>query len=136
MCINAKTIPINYNAWSYHTYTSCRTCLTNRMRSISRHIMPLVINSLGRGHTHTHTHTHTHKHADWWSTQDQFLETRRMPGIKIMNFTIALTRWNLQESKDWTFMDNILYTGKCLWCVDYHLVCGWCLNHKFHTVYL
>ena len=34
-------------------YNSCRTCLTNRMGSLSRHIMPLVINSLGRGQTHT-----------------------------------------------------------------------------------
>ena len=33
------------------------------MRSISHHIIPLVINSLGHGHTHTHTHTHTHKHT-------------------------------------------------------------------------
>ena len=30
------------------------------MRLISRHIMPLVINSLGSGHTHTRTHTNTH----------------------------------------------------------------------------
>ena len=29
------------------------------MESISCHIMPLVINSLGGGHTHTHTHTQT-----------------------------------------------------------------------------
>ena len=29
------------------------------MGSISRHITPLVINSLGGGHTHTQTHTHT-----------------------------------------------------------------------------
>ena len=29
------------------------------MGSISRHITPLVINSLGRRHTHTHTNTHT-----------------------------------------------------------------------------
>ena len=29
------------------------------MGSISRHIMPLVINSLGDGHTHTHANTHT-----------------------------------------------------------------------------
>ena len=29
------------------------------MRFISRHITPLVINSLRRGHTHTHTHTRT-----------------------------------------------------------------------------
>ena len=27
------------------------------MRSISRHIRPLVINRLGHGHSHTHTHT-------------------------------------------------------------------------------
>ena len=26
--------------------------------------MPLVINSLGGGHTHTHTHTHTSTHTD------------------------------------------------------------------------
>ena len=30
------------------------------MESISRHITPLVINSLGGGHTHTHTQTQTH----------------------------------------------------------------------------
>ena len=36
------------------------------MRSISGHIMPLVTNSLGRGHTHmnTHTHIHTHTHTN------------------------------------------------------------------------
>ena len=30
------------------------------MGSISHHIMSLVINSLGSGHTHTHTHANTH----------------------------------------------------------------------------
>ena len=30
------------------------------MGSISLHIIPLVINSIGGGHTHTHTHTNTH----------------------------------------------------------------------------
>ena len=34
---------------------SSETCLTNRTRSMSHHIMPLVINALGDGHTHTHT---------------------------------------------------------------------------------
>ena len=36
------------------------------MGSISRYITPLVINSLGGGHTHTHTHTrvHTHTHTN------------------------------------------------------------------------
>ena len=27
------------------------------------HITPLVINSLGGGHTHTHTHTHMQTHT-------------------------------------------------------------------------
>ena len=31
--------------------------------SISHHIMPLVITSLGGGDTHIHTHTHTHTHT-------------------------------------------------------------------------
>ena len=53
-------------AWSDHffleksnlamqDYKSHRTYLTNRMGSISRHITPLVINSLGGGHTRKHT---------------------------------------------------------------------------------
>ena len=36
-----------------------KTCLTNHKGSISHHITPLVINSLGGGHSHTHTHKHT-----------------------------------------------------------------------------
>ena len=32
------------------------------MGSMSYHIMPLVINSLGIGHTHTDTHTDTYRH--------------------------------------------------------------------------
>ena len=45
-------------------YKSHRTYLTNLMGlSISHHITPIVINSLGGGHTNTHTHTHTHTHT-------------------------------------------------------------------------
>ena len=33
------------------------------MGSISHHITPLVINSLGGGHTHTRTHMHTYRHS-------------------------------------------------------------------------
>ena len=33
--------------------------LANHIGSISCHITPLVINSLGGGHTHTHTNMHT-----------------------------------------------------------------------------
>ena len=32
--------------------------------SISHHIPPLVINSLGGEHTHMQKHTHTHTHTD------------------------------------------------------------------------
>ena len=49
-------------------YDSCRTCLTNRMESISRHIIPTVINSLEGGYTNkqtqTQTQTQTHTHTD------------------------------------------------------------------------
>ena len=44
-------------------YKSHRTYLTNRMGSISHHITPLVINSLGIGHTHTYTHIHLRTEA-------------------------------------------------------------------------
>ena len=40
--------------------------------------MPLVINSLGRGHTHTHTKKHTHTHTD----TDIRTETILAPGLK------------------------------------------------------
>ena len=39
-----------------------RTCLANHTRSISHHITPLVIHSLGGGHTDTHTHSRIHPH--------------------------------------------------------------------------
>jgi len=35
-----------------------KTCLTNHKGSISHHITPLVINSLGGGDTHTHAYSH------------------------------------------------------------------------------
>ena len=33
------------------------------MESLSHHITPLVVHSLGGGHTLTHTHAHTHTHT-------------------------------------------------------------------------
>jgi len=56
-----------------------KTCLTNHKGSISHHIMPLVINSLGGGHTHTHAYRHRR--------QKQFQETSRTPGLKIIRFS-------------------------------------------------
>jgi len=46
-----------------------KTCLTNHKGSILHHIMPLVINSLGDGHTHTQAYRHC--------GQKQFQETSR-----------------------------------------------------------
>ena len=51
-------------------YKSCRTCSTNHMGSISCHIMPLVINSLG---VDTQTHIYMNR------GQNQFLKIRCMP---------------------------------------------------------
>ena len=46
--------------------------------------MPLVINSLGGGHTHAHINTQTHKQTHLQtSAQEQFQETRHAPGLKI-----------------------------------------------------
>ena len=67
------------------------------MGSISRHITPLVINSLGGGHTHKHTHTHTQTHIQT-SAQEQFQETRRAPGLKRLPFktiTVSANKINL-----------------------------------------
>ena len=52
------------------------------MGSISHHITPLAINSLGGGYTHKHTHIQT-------STQKQFQETGRSPGlIKVVDYQL------------------------------------------------
>jgi len=74
-----------------------KTCLTIHKGSISHHIMPLVINCLGGGHTHAHAHTHrhtqTHRHTHMQAYshhgQKQFQETShapaegwRTPGLK------------------------------------------------------
>ena len=54
MHINAKATPINGN--DYYCHLTAIELLTNRIGSISCHIMPLVINTLSGGHTQTHTH--------------------------------------------------------------------------------
>jgi len=73
-----NAMPTNYRAChDFNCYINERetpkTCLTNHKGSISHHIMPLVINSLGGGHTHTHTQARSH-HG-----QKQFQETSRVP---------------------------------------------------------
>ena len=51
------------------------------MESISCHITPLVINSLGGGHTHTHTHTHAHTHTH---TDDLHRINFKKPGARLV----------------------------------------------------
>ena len=53
MRINAKAMPINDNDYN------CHITATELDQSYGVYIMPLVINSLGGGHTHTHANTHT-----------------------------------------------------------------------------
>ena len=57
------------------------------MGSISRHIMSLVINSLGAD-THTHIHKHTYIQT---SAQKQFQEPRRAPatGRRALGLKVA-----------------------------------------------
>ena len=72
MCCVIKAMPISFiNGKKLKSY---RMSLTNHTEFISHHIMSLVINGLGDGHTdtdadiqthrHTDTHTHTHTHSD------------------------------------------------------------------------
>ena len=92
MHMDAYVTPTNDTDYSCHNYKSHRTYLTNLMGSISHHIMPLVINSLGGGHTHVNTHTYAYRHlqteailrtamygvivpvADQWNNSACFLE--------------------------------------------------------------
>ena len=57
-------------------YKSHRTYLTNRMGCISHHITPLVINSLGGGHTHASTHAYRH------SQTEAFLRNQARTGLR------------------------------------------------------
>ena len=83
-----------YRSASDISYVSKKLSKMMRNPNSLCHIISIVI-SCGLGHTcrqtdrqtdtHTHTHTHTHTctrtHAYWRSTQDQFKETRRVPGF-------------------------------------------------------
>ena len=56
-------MPNDDTDYRYYINMHCRTCLANHMGFISRHIIPLVIYSLGGGYTHTRTRTRTHTHT-------------------------------------------------------------------------
>ena len=53
--MDAYVMPANDIDYSCMPYKSHKTYLTNHMGSLSHHIMPLVVHSLGGGHTHKHT---------------------------------------------------------------------------------
>ena len=56
--MDAYAVPTNDIDYRCHIKAIEHGYWTNHMGSISHHIMTLVINSLGSGHTHTqHTHT-------------------------------------------------------------------------------
>ena len=90
-------------------YISHRTYLTNRMGSISHHIMPLVINSLGGGHTHTQTHTracackHTCTHTFVDRSNSKKLGKAGAPGLKNIDGLTALQNLLADKtSEDWS----------------------------------
>ena len=51
------------------------------MESISGHITPLVINSLGGEHAHTHTHTDTHTHTHTYTHRRPHRNNFKKPGV-------------------------------------------------------
>ena len=59
------------------------------MGPMSHHLMPLVINSLGGGHTHVSMHTHTHTQTQTYTDTD---DPHRI------NFKVAI-KWLLAPHK-------------------------------------
>jgi len=112
-----RATPTNYTIrYDFNCHINERetltTCLTNHKSSISHHITPLVINSLGGGHTHTHAYRHR--------GQKQFQETmraptfgRRAPGLKI----------GKSNCKSWTELRNKFITNfSWITKIDIHII--------------
>ena len=106
------------------------------MRDISYHIMPLVINSLGRGHTHTHT---DNPHRVNFKKQG----VRRLPGLKtdkvntwsqyvtILRNTVAIHWWKYHVfMKIQKYISNYLHPVSLLYTavIDFYLLVNWLLN--------
>ena len=96
-------------------YNSCRICLTNLIGSISHHVTPLVINSLGAD-TQTHEHTYTYTdipteknlrnqvHTSLWSVRAWFKN--------IIDYSkLIITTMILYVSK--IVMTDIKHQGAC-----------------------
>ena len=59
------------------------------MESISHHIMPLVINTLGGGHTNTHTHTYRHPHRN--NLKKPAMRQPHAPGLTTIKYIQPVT---------------------------------------------
>ena len=63
------------------------------MGSISHHIIPLVVHSLGGGHTHTHTNTHKLTRIQTFTDRNNSKKpgtsrhTADVPGLKMKTYT-------------------------------------------------
>ena len=64
MRINAETMTINYTDYSCHIANSCRTCLTNHIRSISHKQLSIASGADTHTYTNTRTRTHTNIHTE------------------------------------------------------------------------
>ena len=85
MHMNAYVIPTNDTDYSCHIKATKHIQPIIWGLRISHHMTPLVINSLGGGHTHTHTHTckhtHTHTHAYRRSQTETILRNQARAGL-------------------------------------------------------
>ena len=74
MCINAKAKPINDTNYSCYK-AAVVLVLTNYTESISYHIMSIVVNCVGSGHTQTYTQ------KEYQESRHALACTQRSPGL-------------------------------------------------------
>jgi len=122
-----KATPTNYRI--YHNFNcyinkreTCKTCLANYKGSIFHHIMPLVINSLGGGHTHKHTDIVDKSNLK--ETSHTLAFGQYTPGLK-MRKIIFEVHWRLKNLRNkcpiWyklCIYANKIYLTMCI-TVDY-----------------
>ena len=86
------------------------------MRSISRHIMPLVINSLGSGHTYTHARIQTNRTGSILRNQARAWFNNRISHPQLLNAIsiaiIVLYSW-IYSDLTWYFCNHIELINLC-----------------------
>jgi len=85
LCLQRPSPPTILIRHKFNCYISKgeipKSYLTNHKGSISHHTTPLVINSLGGGHTHIHTYSH-HGQKQFQEASHAPAKGQHMPGLK------------------------------------------------------